>query len=352
MADNVSTTTTTAPATVGVFSDKKKATSAEARKVFGKSIEDITKAVDAARNTRPSGTGPVATAPAEVAAGEEPAVEEVSTSAGTPVAVETPAEATPTPDQALRAREARLVENQTKLGRERKEFENYKMRAESELAQAREIVRLSQSDPFAYFEKYHGIKPDAFATALGQQAQARGNGQQGTPTVGQQALPPDVARELQEGRQFRQQFAEQEKQRAVQSEQENFARQASAGGARWPLASKFSPEKLKQKGWQMVQELVNRGVVLTNEEVLDRIEDELSEIASLGKPAGSSKSVAGNTAAGSANGQAARAPAQTTLSARADSEGNPPIKPFANPYAKDRIAAGVRAVEEALKKKG
>ena len=218
-------------------------------------------------------------------------------------------------------------------------------RVENELAQAREIERLSKSDPFAYFEKYHGIKPDAFVEALGAQAQQRRGGQAAAASI-----PPEVARELEDGRQFRQRFEAEQRQRRIADEQENFARSAKEGASRWPIAARVSAERLKQRGWEIAVSYANQGQSLTNEEILDKLEDELAEYTSAAKPTGT-KQVAKAAVAESGTTTAGKTASQPTLSARGTSEPNPPAKPFVHPSSRDRISNGVKAVQELLKHK-
>ena len=277
MADPTVSANPTLAKAQSTFSTPKTASSKDARRVFGKSMSDITAAVDAARGLK---AGEGTATPSEgmaAAATEEVAPEAGTTEAATPA----PVVAEPAADP-LRAREAKLVEKQQAFARKEREFEARMARVENELAQAREIERLSKSDPFAYFEKYHGIKPDAFVEALGAQAQQRRGGQAAAATV----IPPEVARELEDGRQFRQRFEAEQRQRRIADEQENFARSAKEGASRWPIAARVSAERLKQRGWEIAVSYANQGQSLTNEEILDKLEDELAEYTSAAKPTG------------------------------------------------------------------
>jgi hypothetical protein len=305
-------------------------------------MADITAAVEEARGMKPSGQ---VGAPSAEAVAPELAAEATTEAVATEPAPEAPAATTePAPDP-LRARESKLVEQQTRFQREKREFETYRSRVESELAQAREIVRMSQADPLGYFEKYHGLKPDAFVEALGAQAQQR----KGGAPAAAAALPPEVARELEEGRQFRQSLEQERRQRRIADEQENFARSAKEGAQRWPIASKISAERLKSRGWEIAVAHANQGVSLTNDEILDKLEDELAEYTSAVKPQGTKQVTA--AAVGQNGTSAGKTASQPTLSARGSSEPNPPAKPFVHPLSKDRISNGVLAVQELLKKK-
>jgi hypothetical protein len=329
-----------------VNGDKKIATSKDARRVFGKSMADITAAVDAARaKAMPGGhsvqgsPGPTERTVAPAAAAEVAGDPDTEATEPEPAAA-TPEPATATPDP-LRAREAKLVEQQTRIAREKREFESYKSKVESELAEARELRRLSQSDPMAYFEKYHGIKREAFVQVMGQHAQPKQAGPQ-------TQLPQEIAQELHESRQFRAQLEQERYETRRIAEADRFAQEASAGSDKWPLASRYSPERLKARGWDVASAHAQRGVVLTNAEILDKIEEELADVAQLVKP--QSKPKQALTPVAVTTGQAGNTAAQPTLSARSDSQGSP-ANINTHPTNKNRIADGVRAVEALLNKR-
>ena len=176
----------------------------------------------------------------------------------------------------LRAKEKRLVDGQQRLRKEREEFDTYRHRVETELADARESNTLAKQDPFAWFERYHGIKRAAFGVA--------GQGTDPAPSVGLEQANVRIA-QLEHALTQRNAHDElRAREAARERELAQFASEAKAGEKRWPLSSRYSADKLKARGYEIALASAKAGAILSNDEVLDRIEEELSEIASLRAP--------------------------------------------------------------------
>lgn len=304
-------------------------------RALGKSITDVVAAVDAARAAKATKepaakeASPPATETASEADTPSPAVASEPASDAVPAVVEEkkepPKEGRLLAD--LRAREAKLVEAKQRFARERSGFDAYRKRTEAELTEARERNALAAKDPFAYLERYHGVKRESFGIATGKDP---------GPSVALEQANARIA-------QLEQMMRQSSEQRAL----DEFERRAKGGGERWPLASRYSAQKLRTRGWEIATRHASEGVTLTDEEVLDKIEEELSEIASLRTPKPSTSSTPKPPAP---SGPKPQSPPHPTLTSHeATDSASVPVKATSFKRRHDMIAHTARAVEEALR---
>lgn len=172
----------------------------------------------------------------------------------------------------LRARERALVEKQQTFSREREEFTRYRSATEEQLTGARALLTAIRTDPIAVLERHGFSREDIAARLLDGKAR---------PEEAMSATSREVAALKQELE--RQKNEREQERRAVAREREErvFIDQSRADEERWPLASKYSEARLKAKGWEIAVANQAKGVRLSNEDLLDQIEEELTEIASL-----------------------------------------------------------------------
>lgn len=210
----------------------------------------------------------------------------------------------------IRAREAKLVTQRQAFGREQEQLQRDRAALDHDRQQLQAYSnerQLAAADPVRYLREVHKYDDKAIASRLL-------NG--GRP--GPDELNDATKRELQA---IREELAEERKQKAeaayqarVDAELAKFENQARAGADKWPLAAKLAQPRLHAHGLRIAQSAHAEGRPLTNEEILDRLEEELTEYADLrGKqpaapatPAPKSKGNPGNDSppsAGSTNGQ-------------------------------------------------
>lgn len=338
-----------------------------ANRVFGTSPADVVKAVEAARASVTGGEGRAAIlTPDERAAnaadrraspeavdkalGKDPAttvavVEEAVSlleqrsegGDGETPAEEKPAEPTPREGRLLgeiRQRERKLVEERARFKRERAEFDDLRRRYDAAIQQANDVLSMSKSDPFGFFEKFHGIKREAFGVAN------RGQDPGASVAAAQQSAEVAQLRRQLEERDQRERAREAEDSR--QQILNAFVDRAAKGAATWPMAAKLGRERLLRLGESIALAARERHVTLQDEEILDRIEEELSEIVALGNPKSSASGGAPKDS-GTARPQGqSGAPA---LTSQGSGEGDNTKKKLPSMKRDDRIAEGVAALE-------
>lgn len=187
----------------------------------------------------------------------------------------------------MRAREAKLVRDQQAFARQRDEFESYKRQTQAEVDEARIIKQRLKEDAVGLSRDY-GWDDDRLAGRL-----LNGN----KPTQADRDAARD--RELAELRQWRQQQEQarlqQEHQRAQQEAREKFA-QIAADANRWKLASQLKKDRLIARGESIAIENARAGVQLSDEDILDRVEEELEELLSIQSKSKQAPSEANGTA--------------------------------------------------------
>ena len=184
----------------------------------------------------------------------------------------------------LRAREAAFVAKQQADARGRSEFENYKKQAQAEIDRATQHAQLAKQDPLRYLKEVHGFTDDAIAARIM-------SGGKPTAIEETEALKREVA-EVRAWKQQREQSEQQAKAMAAQDAAlEVFTKTAKGGADKWPLASRAKESRLKARGLEIAIEHAKQGVTLTDEEVLDKLEEELSELV----PKAKSDSAASDT---------------------------------------------------------
>jgi len=321
------------------------ASAKRADRATGKSLPDIVHAVDTARAARTAATEKKLTEPPPVEGAEKPKDQPAESSEATEVATvvegappaETPREGRMLAD--IRAREKRLVEDKQRFKRESEEFAYYKRRVETELATARESNALAQSDPFAWFEKYHGIKRTSFGAVAG--------GKDPAPNIALEQANARIEKLVDRISHLESTKIRETADAVRDRELEKFVADARGAATRWPLAAKYSPDKLKARGWELAVANSRKGVTLSNDEVLDLIEEELSEIASLRAP----KSAAVPPKSTESTGSEAQASRQPTLTSRGASEAAPDMTSPLKLKRREMIERTVRAVEETRKQR-
>lgn len=339
-----------------------------ANRVFGTSPADVVKAVEAARASVSGGEGRAAILTpderAANAADRRASPEAVDKALGkdpaTTVAVveeaanlleqrtgdggeETPAEEKPpepTPREGrllgeIRQRERKLVEERARFKRERAEFDDIRRRYDAAIQQANDVLSMSKADPFGFFERFHGIKREAFGVA--------NRGQDPGASVAAAQRDAEVAalrRQLEERDQRERAREDDARRREIL---DAFVDRA-AKGTTWPMASKLGRDRLLRLGESIALAAKNRGVILGDDEVLDRIEEELSEIVALGNPK-SGQGAPGGAPKSSGTSRAQESQPAPALTSQGSGEGDVTKKKLPSMKRDDRIAEGVAALE-------
>ncbi len=177
----------------------------------------------------------------------------------------------------LRQREKALVEKQQTFSREREEFARFRQTTTAQLEQHQRMAAMAAQDPIAWLERSFGLTREDLAARL-----VNGKPRPEEAMSAQERRLADLERQLKEERDAR---ATAEKETHKDRELAKFVDEARAGEERWPHAAKWSDAKLKAKAWELALENSRKGVRVTNEDLLDAIEEELSEIAALRQPA-------------------------------------------------------------------
>lgn len=172
----------------------------------------------------------------------------------------------------MRAREAKLVRDQQAFARQRDEFESYKRQTQADVDAARALKERLKADALGVAREY-GWDDDRLAARW-----VNGN----KPT--QLDADAHVRQELSELRQWRQQQeqarAQQEHQRAQEAARNAFHTTAQ-DASRWKLASQLKKDRLVARGEAIAIEHARAGVQLSDEDILDRVEEELEELLSI-----------------------------------------------------------------------
>lgn len=174
---------------------------------------------------------------------------------------------------ALRKREAAFITQKQAFAREKDEFTRYRTQTESELTNARALTNALRSDPVAVLRQI-GFSDDDIAARLL-------NGGRARPEEALTAQSREVEAVKKELLALKAERENERKAALREREERIFVDQSRSDAERWPLSSKYSEARLKAKAWEIVNANNARGVRLTNEDLLDQIEEELTEIASL-----------------------------------------------------------------------
>lgn len=187
----------------------------------------------------------------------------------------------------LRAREVALVQKQQADARARQEFEAYRTKSQVEIDQARQFREKAKADPIAVLREL-GWSEDAIAGRLV-------SGGKPTDIEERDAL----RRELTELRAWQTETVQRETSAKAQAAQQQaldaFHATAKAGADKWPLASKTKEARLKSRGLEIALEHARQGVTLTDEEVLDKLEEELSDYTGIAPRAATGTDTAAST---------------------------------------------------------
>jgi len=232
-------------------------------------------------SSAPDATADGASAPPAPAASEPtapsaaPTAESSTTSETIPPKPEEPKEGKLLAD--IRAREAKLVTQRQAFGREQEQLTRDRAaldRDRQQLQGYQQERQLAASDPVRYLREVHKFDDRTIASRLL-------NG--GRP--GADEVTGKLEREVEELRKqreddLRQQSAREHQQR-VDAELAKFENEARGGADKWPLAAKLSQARLHAHGLRLAQLSHSEGRPLTNAEILDRLEEELTEYADL-----------------------------------------------------------------------
>lgn len=189
-----------------------------------------------------------------------------------------PADAKPDPKEgamlaSIRAREQKLVQRQQELARQQAEFEQRNARTAQEVAAAQQHMQLAKADPLRYLRELHGWTEDQIAGRIV-------NGGKPTALEAQAKLERELA-ELRDWKQQQVQAAEsQTRQQRIEAARAEFV-QVAKDDTRWPLAAAWTPAKLIARGEAIALEHARGGVSLSDEDILDKLEEELGEIAAI-----------------------------------------------------------------------
>lgn len=196
----------------------------------------------------------------------------------------------------LRNRERKLVEQQQAFARQRAEFDSSmkaeRARFEQERGEFRsvheqtvQIINALRSDPYSVLFQM-GWTPEQLGERLA-------NGNKPTMTEGETRVSREVAelRQMLEAerkasreeiRQIKQAREKERYDAAIAQERASFTGQAKGGSAKFPLASALAdedPTDLWDRAWSIATDNAQRGVNLSNEEILDKIEEQLGKYA-------------------------------------------------------------------------
>lgn len=212
----------------------------------------------------------------------------------------------------LRARESRLQQDKQAFARDQAAH-----KAEREqLARDRAVIQtyaqerqLAQQDPLQYLTRVARWTPDQIAARLL-------NGGKAVPGEGDRALQVQVAqltKAVEEERAARAQTAQDERNR---EELATFVKFAAEGKDKWPLAAKMAADK-HTRFLRLAQGVLTASgrTDLQDDEILDRLEEELSEITGTvsGKQPTAPRSTAQSTTALAANPPPASTNPSSTL---------------------------------------
>lgn len=177
----------------------------------------------------------------------------------------------------LRQREKALVEKQQTFTRQREEFDRFRTTTTAQLEQHQRMTAMAAQDPITWLERAHGFTREDIAARL-VTGRARPEEAQGA----QAREIADLREQIKKDREARQaEQAESNKDRELTK----FVTEARAGDERWPHAAKWNEAKLRAKAWELALENTRKGVRVSNEDILDAIEEDLAEIAALRQPA-------------------------------------------------------------------
>lgn len=175
----------------------------------------------------------------------------------------------------LKRQERVLKEREQRVAAQSREARAQLQRLQQMQSQLEADQRLMGDDPLAWVQKRFGLTNEDIAHRLINGGKAR------PEESGSRA-----ARELEELRAkirtMEEATAQQNRAAAQERELVRFVGEARADAERWPLASKFSEARLRERGMQIA---TSARAPVSNADILDRIEEELSEIASLRAPA-------------------------------------------------------------------
>lgn len=143
---------------------------------------------------------------------------------------------------------------------------------EARHSQHAQDLAAAQADPLGWLRDRWGMTPDHIANRL---------------ITGKEDPAWRASREAADLRAQVQRMEAQQYSQGQERELVRFVGEARADAERWPLASRFSESRLRERGMQIA---TSARAPISNAEILDRIEGELSEIANLRSPPAAAKS--------------------------------------------------------------
>jgi len=170
----------------------------------------------------------------------------------------------------VRRREADLVERQQRLSRGEAELARQQQERTAWQQERQRFEQFVRTDPIEFLTRSMGITREHLAERL----------VNGRPSPNEDLV--GLKQELQAMRAEREQEkaakAKADQQSAIDRELDAFADEAKASEKTHPHAAKYPRKKLRDMAWRIARE---SSAYLTNQELLGRIEDELSETAAL-----------------------------------------------------------------------
>lgn len=177
----------------------------------------------------------------------------------------------------IRAREHKLITERQAFGRDREALERDRAAVDRDRQQVQGYLQerqLAVTDPIRYLREVHRFDDKTIASRL------LNGGKPGADEVtGKLEREVEALRKQRED-DLRQQAAR-EQQARVDAELAKFETEARGGADKWPLAAKLSQGRLHAHGLRIAQASHSEGRPLTNAEILDRLEEELTEYADL-----------------------------------------------------------------------
>lgn len=229
----------------------------------------------------------------------------------------------------LRRKEAKLIERERKLAatateRDR-EIGERELYARNAYREATAILEHAKKDPLDWLQKFAGLDKEALAGRILND----GRPSEGEVLKKYQQEVEDMRRELRD-RDMRE--AATQRTRAQEAALHEFAEKATAGEDKWPLVSQgYDASELKAEAWRIANEHAARGVRLTDEEILDKMEETEARRNSRRQERGKQN--------GAASVSASKVPAKAPNGHQANGHHTPAAPSLTNRVAADRTSS-------------
>lgn len=174
----------------------------------------------------------------------------------------------------VRAQQKAVVEQTQRLRREQQEWEPVKLQMAQWQQTRAQFEQAVKADPLTFLERAYGITREHLASRIL-------NDGKPDPREGDIETRRVVGELREELKALRQAKELEDTRTATQRELDQFAQEAVEAAVSHPHASKYPKAKLTAMGMRIARDHIAEGVRLTNQEILDKIEEELSETVAL-----------------------------------------------------------------------